>query len=906
MELRRTSATAAGAARIPDFNARTCKVRGEHFFRERLHMRNRGWYSRLSNQRRSDSMVRRCAEGIGVAILLTMTGIAVAQNPTPADPFPTHGSPIAVPEGYTAHHSVDLGGHIVNTTGSNAMYSTLVNLQSGPRVLGETFEMNAVPGKKHFLIDNLRAVGNGFGGDPNTFGKLDFSKAKKYEFSGLFRRDRQYFDYDLLGNPNISSGLKLNYGPSNAPTGTFAWPQVQHSPELFNTVRRMTDVNLTINPLSKVTYRVGYSRNTFEGPSLSPSYAIMKYDGLLEEYQRNSTDDFTGAIEWKPVQNTKLAFEEEIHSYKADSYFTLDPSSYNAQESDGTKVYLGNWDALSSPYGIGACNTKAMGSAYTSSTNYTIFTAPTLQNGLPTINAACSAVSSYMRSQPTRIITPTEALRFQSSSIKNLTMNGDLNYTLATMDLPHYYENAQGLDVVSATTAPVRSITYNGVARAHRAVVGINYAAVWQVGKTFSIADQVSYTNVQQPGYSTLPAATTLSTPSLATGTISYNGAMTTGTLALPRGINGTLTYGYYGQRSTVNNLTASWDASSRARLSLTYRYGTRTISQGMPHNVDIPDGALADPVNGNLTINQNGGIFNAALRPTSNWDLNGTAEMFYDDNALTPVAPRQTKRYRVHTKYRPRPWATLSAGFNDTERHNNTNNNQATVASGDETYDGPIQHEDHSRVISFGGVLAPTEKVGFDFNYAYSSVYTATNICYASGATAGVPGAVTASGTACPGATVRTGGYEFGPVKDFMDAPTQYGSVALALTPVKAIHTDLGYRVSSVNGTQFFNDARQVNGSLESTYVSPFANVAWTIHPGLIWKAEYNFFGYGEGGAKGAALCSTAVPTLTTPVTGVACSTLANTWASEGPQGASAPRNFHANNVTLGLHYEF
>jgi hypothetical protein len=32
MELRRTSATAEGAARIPDFNARTCKVRGEHYF----------------------------------------------------------------------------------------------------------------------------------------------------------------------------------------------------------------------------------------------------------------------------------------------------------------------------------------------------------------------------------------------------------------------------------------------------------------------------------------------------------------------------------------------------------------------------------------------------------------------------------------------------------------------------------------------------------------------------------------------------------------------------------------------------------------------------------------------------------------------------------------------------------
>ena len=32
----------------------------------------------------------------------------------------------------------------------------------------------------------------------------------------------------------------------------------------------MTDTNLTIYPVSKVTYRAGYSQNIFQGPSLSP------------------------------------------------------------------------------------------------------------------------------------------------------------------------------------------------------------------------------------------------------------------------------------------------------------------------------------------------------------------------------------------------------------------------------------------------------------------------------------------------------------------------------------------------------------------------------------------------------------------------------------------------------------
>ena len=50
-------------------------------------MKNIGWFSRLSNQQPSTAMIRRIAGGIGVAILLMMTGIAVAQNPSRAQ-FP--------------------------------------------------------------------------------------------------------------------------------------------------------------------------------------------------------------------------------------------------------------------------------------------------------------------------------------------------------------------------------------------------------------------------------------------------------------------------------------------------------------------------------------------------------------------------------------------------------------------------------------------------------------------------------------------------------------------------------------------------------------------------------------------------------------------------------------------------
>jgi hypothetical protein len=87
--------------------------------------------------------------------------------------------------------------------------------------------------------------------------------------------------------------------------------------------------------------------------------------------------------------------------------------------------------------------------------------------------------------------------------------------------------------------------------------------------------------------------------------------------------------------------------------------------------------------LNGTVTIHGNGGIFNAALRPNDHWTINGSVEVLYNDNAFTPVSARQMQHYRIRTMYRPKPWVTLSGVFNDRERHNNTNNNQAAVAAG-------------------------------------------------------------------------------------------------------------------------------------------------------------------------------------------------------------------------------
>ena len=860
------------------------------------------WFSRLPKNQSSRSGQGRIARAIGTFALLLSSGFLAAQTPAPQPPAPKPPDAIVatppeqvVENGYVVRHSVDLGGHLVGISGSGAMYDTLVNIHSGPRVLGETISLHAVPGTKHSLMDALTAFSNGFGGDPINFARLNFSKGKLYEFSGVFRRDRQYFDYDLLANPSIPSGVLVPYGMAGGlPTAaSLAQPQLTQSPVMFNTVRRMTDTSLTILPLSKVSFRIGYSQNIFQGPSLSPGYSIGNSDLLLEEYERNSTDDFLGAIDWKPFELTKFTFEEQVDHYKANSYFTVAPNQFTVQEANGTPAALGNWDATSSPYTIASCNTASMGSAYTNVKNYTILSAPQTAGGRPIINPACDVTTSYLRSQPTRVIYPTESILFQSSSIKNIVTNGDLRYTISNSNLANYYENFQGLD------AAIRSATFTGNATVQRRMVNVDYGVTWLATKTISLSEQLDFSNLHQPGSANITPGITQNTPVTAGNeTINYAGPLLAGAnYTIEGNPAGTPLYGYFGQRFLTNNVSASWDASSRATLTLTYRHRSQSIVQG------AGSGTASSVIN----INENGGIFNAALRPTPRWRLNGTVELLYDDNALTPLEPRQTRHYRFHSLYKPRPWATVSGAFNDLERHNNMNN------TGVVPIDGPLEHVDHTRNIGVGLTLAPKEYFGIDVNYDYSDVYTSTNACYLSGASVALPGtaSTTSSGVAniCPGVFARgstTVLSDWGPTKDFMDAPTQYASVGFNYSPNKAIRTAAGYRISSVSGNQFFANAQQVNGSLQSAYQSPYVNVAWTIHKGWIWRAKYNYYGYGEGGPSGAPFCSTS-PTLTSVV--VPCNSPAltgPTGLTEPSSGLSAPRNTHANILTLSMHYEF
>jgi hypothetical protein len=205
-------------------------------------------------------------------------------------------------------------------------------------------------------------------------------------------------------------------------------------------------------------------------------------------------------------------------------------------------------------------------------------------------------------------------------------------------------------------------------------------------------------------------------------------------------------------------------------------------------------------------------------------------------------------QHYRIQTRYKPKPWATLSGSFNDLERRNNVS---------------LISHLDHSRTFALGAVLMPNEHYGMDLSYGYMDIFSQTTLCYSATPAPTTPGAGAAPPDCGTNTNLGTGYY---------DAPTQYGSIGVTLAPVKRLHAGLGYRISAVSGTTEFLNPRQVPGSLRSQYQTPYANVAWMFHQGWTWKGNWNRYRYEE----------------------------------DGPSGPTLPRNFRGDVYTLAMHYEF
>ena len=176
--------------------------------------------------------------------------------------------------GYQVEQSIELGYRFTDVKGSQQIFDTFINQNEGPRLLEQTLSMRSL-NNSGILFDRLSASSFGWGGDPENVARLQMSKNLWYDFSFSFRRDQNFFDYDLMVNP------------LNPPTSTPNIP-VTFSAHKMQITRRMYDAGLTLMPQSKFTIRLGF-RGTARKARLSPASTreqILAQPGMERHGQR--------------------------------------------------------------------------------------------------------------------------------------------------------------------------------------------------------------------------------------------------------------------------------------------------------------------------------------------------------------------------------------------------------------------------------------------------------------------------------------------------------------------------------------------------------------------------------------------------------------------------------------------
>jgi hypothetical protein len=757
---------------------------------------------------------------IGIALSVLLWAMIVspsetlfAQTPT-ASPTPSPAPPTE-PDGVTAggyqiHSSIEVGYRSTSVTGSGDMYDTLVNLQSGPRIIDQTLTMQSVD-HQGLLFDDLYLSSFGWGGDPNNALRLRADKNKWYNLQGSFRRDQTFFDYDLLANP-------LNPPPPPAPGGSSPSIPILNSPHEFATTRRMTDVDLTLLPQSRVSFRLGYSHNNMTGPSYSSIHEGT--EGSLFQDWNTTINSYRLGVDFRIAPRTVLSYDQFLDYYKGDTDYQLNPlNEALLPTSPASSVSLGlSIDTLNKePCAIVPPATSL------------------IVNGSLT-NVACSAYFNYSRNQRIRTTTPTERVSLRSNYFQRVDLVASYSYSSATSSTP-LDESFGGLITRTSTLAFLGT----GTAAANRISDVFDLGATVHLTKhlrlietfyfwAYRIPENGNFSEVDNDCINT--KACTLLTPLSAT-------APTT---------SPTVQQASFNQTWIKNQTELAWDISKKAGARIGYRYGDRKFN----HFLDYLPGDVDHFVGLEKTA-----LFGFWARPTHALRLNFDFEHTNYNAVFVRLSPRKEARYRFQTTYTPRSWVTLGGSINILQESN---------------ADIQTQYVGHNQNYGLTASLAPRERFGMDLAYNFNSVIQNALICFNDTPPPGVilPFVANANGITSfcalndPANPLLANSY--------YTNHTNFGMAAVRFKPTKRVLANVGYGITSVDGSVPQFNILQPLGSLQYKYQQPLANLSVDLGHKLAFNMGWNYYQYGEGSFV----------------------------------GPTAPRYFHTNTLTESLRYAF
>ena len=689
---------------------------------------------------------------------------------------------------YHIHQSVDLGGHMVQRSGSRAMWATMVNETTGPRILGHTLEMRSFDNSKTPFFDTLTSSSFGYGGDPYNVSTLNLSKGRIYDFAGMFRRDRNYFDYNLMVNSLLG------------PNAFIAEPDSLH---LFNTVRRNTDTMLTLFPLSRVHFRAGYNHGTHEGPS----YGTVHQGGdvQVEQWFRNANDTFTGGVDVNVAKRTTVSYDQFYVLYKGDSPYWLVGTIFAAKTGEPDSV------------GVNTLKTTTCGSG----ANKTL----EVVNGV--VNPFCSQSLVQSQVAPTRTTFPTEQVRFSSHYWDKVSMNGHLAYNGGITNVNHFNETFVGLLSRTNLRQEVDTGAFANGRLAHNKRVSVtgDYGIEAELNDHFAVSDAVNFWAFRNAGNLSITRETWGSTKEPTHSMLTPVSSLTPSSATETDG-------GALSQKLAGNTILGVVTLNSQWKFSGGWRYNNREIK-----NADDPT----------LAWHQNwlllGTVFQPqqATRITLNYEQMNqkSANSSTTADTYTREAPNKTYHLRGRATSKPYSWVNFAFTGNGFWGRNNdplVNHDEHSIdlslaaqieARENLSFDFAVSHDDvYSRT---------------DMCYLYSLA----NAPY------GDPGSQgTCLQTAAnPGGTLPTAAItsQLRLGNGYYSSPSTFFTGSFNYSPQRKVNLSGGVQVNDITGDAQFLNPYQVAGALISTTWQPYAAVQVKIAPEWTWHGDWVRHGYYE-----------------------------------------------------------
>jgi hypothetical protein len=714
---------------------------------------------------------------------------------------------------YHVDQSLELGWRGKSFTGNNDVYDTFVNLGQGVRLFNQTLEMRSL-NHQGLLFDSLFMSNFGYGGDPNNVSMLRVSKNKSYDFTGTFRRDRNLWNYDLLANP-------LN--PTNSVPAVF----IGFSPHSMVLTRRMTDLHLVLLPQSSVRFRLGYSRNSNEGPSLSTYH--QGTEALLFQDWKTTTNAYQAGVDFRVLPRTNFSYDQFLNYYKGDTSWGDNNLTY--QLPNGQLVDMGvSWDTQN--------NSPCRAPILDFTTNP------------PTVSPTCNAFTGYARSAPLRTSYPTEQFSFQSRYFRNVDMSGRFVYSSADARVMDYNELFQGFE--SRTLASQMSSTGNAAIK--RTSVSADYALTWSVTPKFRVTDEFRFIYFRIPGQNQLSTAALFST-SMSVAPVVFSTTTCpppfTASACPPHSSSSeadsavAISSLFLGQDSKINTVQFEYDFTKRFGGRIGYRYRHRTIDQrDVELSTDTYDPILATggPCTGQTLnpdgsctlssssgdsfetlINEHSLLAGLWARPVQNLRLSYDQEIMYADNTFTRISPRQAQHYKFRGEYKPKSWLSMNTTVNIYEGRNNV---------------AQVDHLEHTRNYGYNVTVAPGERWSIDAGYNYTGIFSQTDICFVFGSgppPLGFPPCpITGSPVPLQGLSTYTN-------------KLNYGYTDIMLKPVKRVMLRMGYALDSVSGDTLILNPNSPPGPLNFNYHRPYGSVDVVLAKGVTWRTGWGFYDYNE-----------------------------------------------------------